>query len=163
MWDQKVKDYEALKVPVEASGPSWDGYCRELAYQLHPERHYNALPQAYTQYAKCLERGYAKQPADHELATKMLYAAAQCGEREAIELLCQRSMEVPVFAGCKPETYFSFCFEEQMCGLSQEVTPIGYVLLAPVAIPVGAALMVGALVSLPICALFAPFFGGRCM
>lgn len=161
--DKKIQEFNALQNLPRDSAQSWDHYCDRVGYQHHPERYYNPLPRAYTEYAKCLERGYDGTPADPEQALKMYRIAAQCDESEAIGALRLRSEVPPQFAGCTPGEFYFPCLADQTCGLTMYITPAGYILSAPITIPVGVVLAAGAILTLPICVLLAPGHKGRCM
>lgn len=98
-------------------------------------------------------------------AISLYNAAAQCLDREAIEVLKSKGLPVPPFSGREEGIYFFplSVSRDQDCGFHEKLTVWGNLIMVPIAIPVGAVILVGALLTPVVCALTSPFHHSRCM
>jgi hypothetical protein len=151
-----------------------DKYCFELSLKFNDPVINKPLPLMFTEYGKCLEEGYqvvsrsSKKEEiflpDSEKALSMYKAAAQCSEPEAIQILTSRGEPIPPFSGREAgEYFFPLLSKEQDCGFHQDLTGWGYLLVTPIAIPVGAIILVGALLTIPVCVVTSPFHNSKCI
>lgn len=151
-----------------------DKYCNELSVQFIAGARGKPIPSMYTEYGKCLESGYIEErkysnrkktiAPDLERAKELYKAAAQCNNEEAIKILTSRGVAVPPFSGREEGSFFfPQLTRDQECGVHSQTTGWGYLLSAPIVIPVGAVVVVGALLTPVVCAVTSPFHGKRCM
>jgi hypothetical protein len=153
---------------LQGQRADYQKYCRELEYDFYSNRIAYPQPEQYIEFGRCIESGYTIQNTEliQEVARNPLAlyrASAQCEFVPAIEKLRSLGEALPEPGGCRAGTFFFPCLKLERCGHSGGFTPLGYVLTAPITIPVGAVLLAGALLTLPVCVVIAPFVGGRCM
>lgn len=93
----------------------------------------------------------------------VLQEAAKCGHEKALEIARKMGIEIHP----TPRQECELCILPQLtaapCGIRQEITPLGFILSAPIWIPVGTVVLVGAILTIPICVITSPFHGSRCM
>lgn len=152
-----------------------DKYCYEISLKFNGSVISKPLPPMYTEYGKCLEQGFVVAASSYQpekviapnsqKALEMYSAAAQCSDSAAIEILNSRGEPVPPFSGREAgEYYFPLSLSrEQDCGFHENLTGWGYLFIAPIAIPVGAVILVGAFLTIPVCVVTSPFHSSKCI